>query len=149
MPSAQDEGFWEILNESLEEDGKIKDEHLTEYLIKVLPGLISKRLAGYLKFVSPALLSQPSETNPNEYMFKPTWRAFDLLTVMIVQIYEYIAKNQKFKKCEWCGQEFASDDPRRRFCPVTHYFNDHRNIIKNERSYCQNAHAVKKFRTDP
>ena len=149
VPSAQDEGFWEILNEGLEEDRKIKDEHLTEYIIKVLPGLISERLAGYLKFVSPALLSQPSETNPNEYMFKPTWKVFDLWTVMIVQIYEYIGKNQKFKKCQWCGQEFAADDPRRKFCPNTYYFNGHRNPIKNERSFCQNAHSVKKFRGKP
>ena len=149
VPSAQDEGFWEILNIGLEEDRKIKDDHLTEYLIKVLPGLISERLAGYLKFVSPALLSQPSETNPNEYMFKPTWKVFDLWTIMIVQIYEYISKNQKFKKCEWCGQEFVADEPRRKFCPVTYSIGGKRKIEQNVRSYCQNAHAVKKFRTDP
>lgn len=120
-----------------------RDVNLMNNLKKYLPQILSERLAGYLKFISPALLVRYSE---EEYYFEPTWHVLDLWTVIIVQIYEYIAKNQTFKKCLFCGRLFASDSPKRKFCPVLMKVNGHDNILENERSYCQNAYAVKKFR---
>ena len=145
--SKQYDEILEILNDKLDEPTSVKNDRLFEVLENRLPGIISERLAGYLKFVSPALLVKPSEKDPqNHLLFEPSWQAFDLWTVMILQIYEYIARNQQYKTCLFCGLEFPSNDPKRKFCPNTIAFNGKKNPIKNARSYCQNAFAVKQYR---
>ena len=72
--SKQYDEILEILNDKLDEPTSVKNDRLFEVLENRLPGIISERLAGYLKFVSPALLVKPSEKDPqNHLLFEPSW----------------------------------------------------------------------------